>query len=128
MILDADGNIMQNAYLGLRPGEDGIVTLTIADCEADTFLTGTSNPGLIVEISEADADDWSRIDTNSLDLTPYDGTDQDFDIRFTDDRPDTLRDRVEFRLTISGVAVSATFNLLDDGDFLLDEGDNLIDT
>jgi hypothetical protein len=91
---------MQNAYLGLRPGEDGIVELTIADCEADTFLTGTSNPGLIVEISEADADDWSRIDTNSLDLTPYDGTDQDFDIRFTDDRPDTLRDRVEFRLRI----------------------------
>jgi hypothetical protein len=100
MILDADGTIMQNAYLGLRPGEDGTVTLTLTDCEADTFLTGTSNPGLIVEISEADADDWSRIDTNSLDLTPYDGTDQDFDIRFTDDRPDTLRDRVEFRLRI----------------------------
>jgi hypothetical protein len=98
MIYDDNGDVMQSANLALRPDEQKMLTVTVA-CVAGQFLRGTPTTNVFVEARAAGDTEWLNI-VAPIDLTPYDETDQDFELRFTDTRAGTARALERFRLQV----------------------------
>ena len=81
MIYDTDGNRILSATFALRSGEVSTVSLLI-DCLAGWQILGTAVSNLTVEVRHG-ADAYVDIETTPCPLDTWDGTQQQFDFRFT---------------------------------------------
>ncbi len=98
-INDMNGDRKGSGHISLRPNADGTIPFQIG-CMAGTYLRGTAVDDVAVEARIVGDVSWINLETTPIDLTPYDDTFQDFELRFTDARGDTLRGRRLFRLFI----------------------------
>lgn len=82
MIYDTDDNRIFSVAFAVE-SEQAATAMIRVDCNAGYYLRGEAVANLTVE-ARADGDvSWIDIETTPIDLTPYDGTFQDFELRFT---------------------------------------------
>lgn len=99
-IRDSNNQIKTKGRIVISDTADWIDRITVTDCVTGQAIAGSSVSDVLVQISEADLNAWSTLSGSTFDLSPYNGTDQDFDIRFTDTRAEPVYDRQLFTLEI----------------------------
>lgn len=84
VIKDTAGNTITLLNLTLTESVDSAVLVIRVPCTAGLFLTADNDARLAVKAREnGSGDPFVNIASSPIDLTPYDGTDQDFDLKVT---------------------------------------------
>lgn len=82
MIRDADGNPVSSFSTSMRTGDVAAYTLVL-DCESGYEFFADAVTDLAVEAKRSADASWVDIETTPIDLTPWAGTQQPFDVRLT---------------------------------------------
>lgn len=99
MIYDIDNNQIQTFSTSVN--SEGVLILTIrVDCKTGLYLSATEILEILVEAKRISDIAWVNIQSNPILLTPYAGTQQDFEIRLVADEV-TEHIFSNFKITVS---------------------------
>lgn len=98
MIFDLEDNPVQSFPFSIESGEVKLFYLKI-ECRQNYFLRVSDVTDLTVEGRKSGDADWTDIEADAIDLSPDDGTRQNFEIRMTAAEVSTIQSR-NFKLTV----------------------------
>lgn len=99
MIYDTEDNPLSYFPLHLSSGETQTFTMRV-ECRTGYFLRSEAVAGLTVSARRVEDATWINIETDAIDLSPWAGTRQNFEIRLVADTV-TEAARRNFKLTVS---------------------------
>lgn len=99
MIYDLDDNPLSAFPLTIFSGETKTLTIRV-ECRTGYFLRSENVVGLTVEARRTGAEAWTNIETTPLDLSSFNGTRQNYEIRLIADATAIIQRR-NFKLTVS---------------------------
>lgn len=92
MIYDLDNNRLTAGQAGID--HDGQKTIVCKiDCQTGYYLRSSAVADIAVEAKRSADSVWTNIETTPIDLTPWNGTMQNFDIRITAESVSGIRRR-----------------------------------
>ena len=98
MIKDLNDERLLSYAFAVRSGETKEFSLLI-ECNTGYYLRGSVVAGLALEAKHNLSGTWVDLETTPIDLSGWDGTDQEFDFRVTAGTI-TARDRVSFNISV----------------------------
>lgn len=99
MIYDLGDNPISSFSFALQHGQPIVLQIKI-DCVSGYALHCSDTTGIEVHGRLAGSESWIDLETSSIDLTPYGGSKQIFDIRLRGDEVGS-KTRVKPRLTVA---------------------------
>ncbi len=99
LIFNPDGDPVSALHFEPYGNTNFTIVLTIR-CRAGYELTSTAVTNVAVEGRVTGGGGFTNLETTPIDLTPYDGTDQDFDIKITSEAVTAARLR-DFTLSVA---------------------------
>ena len=97
-IYDTDGHVIYSVPVSLFPGQQKAATIQI-DCVDGYSLYGAAVADVAVEARHGTSGSWTNIETTPIDLTPWDGSRETFQVRFTNESS-TAQDSRSMALTV----------------------------
>lgn len=98
MIFDTDNNPIQSFPFSIDAGEEKTFTVRI-ECRSGSYLRSETVSDLTVEARKVGDSDWIDLEASEIDLAPFDGTRQNFEIRMTAAAVSSAQTR-NFKLTV----------------------------
>lgn len=99
MLYDSNGGLLTAASISIDAGSQTVFQIK-AECRSGYFLSATTVADLLVEARHLGDSVWIDIETLPLDLSVFDGTIQDFEIRLTAGNVSEITNRA-FTLSVS---------------------------